>query len=103
MSDLILEDGDHGFRIHDGDDIIMPKVTEVTATTVTLTCDKARPTKDAYLTYAWGMTATDDSPYPANTGAIRDCWQAQSVSDPKSVLHRYALSGRVKLVEAKDG
>ncbi len=103
MSDLILEDGDHGFRIHDGDDIIMPKVKEVTGTTVTLTCDKARPTKDAYLTYAWGMTATDDNPYPANTGALRDGWQAQSVSDPKSVLHRYALSGRVKLVEAKDG
>jgi len=102
MTDLIREDGDHGFRIHDGDEIITPEVKEITGTTVTLTCDKARPSKDAYLTYAWGMTATDDSPYPANTGVIRDEWQAQSIAHPDSVLHRYALSGRVKLVEAND-
>ena len=101
-SDLRLENGDHGFRIHTGQSVITPDVVRIDGTTVTLTCNAFPKDSDLFLTYAWGMTAKGDNSYPANTGALRDQWQAKSLMNPSVVLYRYALSGRVKIIEARD-
>lgn len=99
MSGLVLDGADHGFRVHDGAQIIIPRLVRLDGTTAILACDQPLMSQDPWLTYAWGMTQTDGST-PANAGGVRDQWSAPSVLCPNAVLHRYALSARVRIIEA---
>lgn len=99
LSDLVLEDGPHGFALRcDGP---APGITsaEVRGKTVVLTLDGDLPEGEVYVSYAWGATrSTGDDNRTANQGAVRDSWSQRSALFPDQALHRYALSGRVRIM-----
>jgi hypothetical protein len=99
LSPLVLETGFHGIDIVGASN--SPQITNVaiTGTTVRLTLDKVPEGRDVFITYAWGAqrdAATDGK--HANQGALRDSWSHPSLLQPGETLHRYALSGRVRLM-----
>jgi hypothetical protein len=91
MSDLVLEDGPHGFAVSDGE---IAKVW-VEGEYVYLKLAHT-PKSDITLTYAWGATEERGGLFVANHGALRDSWSEPSRLVKGATLHRYALSGRVK-------
>lgn len=93
LSNLVLDDGAHGFAL-EGDGPTITKVT-VQGTEATLTLDADLPDGPAHLTYAWGATTPRGTSRFANSGAIRDAWSRPSVMQPGQTLHRFALAGRV--------
>ncbi len=97
ITDLILDEGPHGFSIDGCEN--GAKITNVKAEgeMVILTLNK-EPKGDLHVVYAWGAKSDESNGMPANHGALRDSWSAQSVAFPDVTLFRYALSGRVKVL-----
>lgn len=92
MTDLVLDDGPHGFGI-DGCEI-----TDVTVDGENVTLElSAEPEADAMLTYAWGATEPSGQGHHANQGSLRDSWSDTSRLRPNQTLYRYALAGAVPL------
>lgn len=99
LSDLVLEDGFHGFAIEGAENA--PQITDIKlrGTTVHLTLDKAPKGGDLRVTYAWGaLRAKGGDGRAANRGALRDSWSRDSILQPDLTLHRHALSGRVRIM-----
>ena len=100
LTELVLEDGPHGFRIEGGEN--PPKITSVKVVSdrrLQIECDHEPTSDGSFLCYAWGhQDASNVTDRTANHGSLRDNWQKQStVSDAQS-LFRYALADRVSLV-----
>lgn len=92
MTDLGLEEGFHGFKI-DG-----VEITSVSTEGVYVIIETKTPAQSGMtLKYAWDGEASTDLTRPANQGALRDNWEAQSRFNPERTLHRFALSGRAIL------
>ena len=99
LSDLVMQDGFHGFTLEGADNA--PQITDVKlqGKTVYLTLDRAPTGTDLHVAYAWGAQRSDvGDGRAANQGALRDGWSRASVLQPKQTLHRYALSGRVRVM-----
>lgn len=90
LSDLVLEDGPHGFSVSEG------KITDikVSGTDVMIALEDP-PTGPVTLSYAFGQTVARQAPRVANHGALRDSWEKPSRLSEGVNLHRFALSGRV--------
>jgi len=99
LNDLVLGEGHHGFDLQGCDNDARIIKVQTDGTNAFLTFDKPPTGQEIFVTYAWGTHLHDAvGNKSANQGALRDSWSRASVITPDKVLHRFALSGRVRLV-----
>ncbi len=99
MSPLQLTDGPHGFRLEGCTNGVSIISAEAQGERVLLTMDGKPQGDDLHLAYAWGHTqATPQDDEPANHGAVRDSWAADSLGQPGRQLYRYALAARLPVM-----
>lgn len=99
LTPLVLDPGPHGFRLEGApEDLEILSAEQVDDTRIRLTCNRAPDEAGLALAYAWGWSKAARDGYPANHGAVRDSWEAQSLLSPDWTLRRYALAGVVPLM-----
>ena len=99
LSDLILEDGFHGFALQSDGPVPNIQSVDIQGTRARLILDADLSGATTFVTYAWGASRSmGDDGRTANKGAVRDSWAQTSLIAPDHVLHRFALSGRIRVM-----
>ncbi|PIE09767.1 MAG: hypothetical protein CSA72_10665 [Rhodobacterales bacterium] len=100
LTDLEFEGAPAGFAIEAAN---APEIlsARVEGKTVLLELDAAPEGDDVHITYAWGAQGDAGDGHAANRGTLRDGYAAPSLLAPGQTLHRYALSGRIRLMRTE--
>lgn len=100
MNGLVLDDGQHGFKLEGVGSLPTITRAEVVADrTVRLELSSEPGANAVALSYAWGHRETREG-FAANHGGLRDAWEQESALQSGRMLYRFALSGRVPLLRA---
>lgn len=99
LGPLMFEGDPEGFSLDGCDNDARIVSVEADVDRVRVTCDRRPAGQALRLCYAWGARADGRTARAANRGNLRDTWSAPSLTSPGQTLYRYALSGRVNVVE----
>lgn len=102
LSPLIFEGDPGGFSLEGCENDAQIEAVDAEGHCVQVQCNTPPKGRALRLCYAWGASADGKTACAANRGSLRDSWSRASLTSPGKTLFRYALSGRVNIVEAWD-